>query len=257
MTSPRGRALPGDRHVPLRDGVAARPRGPRPSTALTLSLVVCSANQRARRLPATMRACFQTISGGGPALHGGWAGSSHGWCLGLSISAARGGPGRGLVPGAVNHRGGRGPRVMRKRGGPAPVVAVEGGWPRRLRWVSLFGPRFASVCGRGGPAGGALDNGSESPRRRLSGLRWRRPSLPRAPGAAPARPGAALRGWPRLWRLCRLCTLGRLPSVPGLGRALRKGTGPVAQLVRCGGSGSLRASRERGHGGRTGTGAAL
>lgn len=62
VTSSRGRAFPGDRHVPLRDGAAARPRKPRPDTKPALPLVACLANQLARRVPATMRACFQTIS---------------------------------------------------------------------------------------------------------------------------------------------------------------------------------------------------
>lgn len=88
VTSPRGRALPGDRHVPLRDGAAARPRRPSPSRKLTLPLVACLANQLSRRVPATMRACFQTISGGGPALPSRWAGS-----------------GRRLVFGAVTQHG--------------------------------------------------------------------------------------------------------------------------------------------------------
>lgn len=152
--------MPGDRHVPLRDGAAARSRRPRPSRKLTLPLVICLASQLARRVPATMRACFQTISGGGPALPRTGRALATGWCLGLSLSAAQDASGCRLVPGAVNQRGGRGPGVMRKSGGPASVVVVEDGWPWRFRWVSLFGPCFAAVSGPGGPARGALNNGS-------------------------------------------------------------------------------------------------
>lgn len=156
----RGRALPGDRHVPLRDGASARPR---PSRKRTLPLVACLANQLARRVPATMRACFQTISGGGQALPRSWEGS-----------------GRRLVFGAVTQRGSGGlwppvgaRRCQSARPARAGCDAEErrarvcggcgGGWPRGLRWVPLFGPRFAPSPALEGPAGGALNNGSIAP----------------------------------------------------------------------------------------------
>lgn len=130
---------------------------------------------------------------------------------------------------------------MRKSREPAPAVAVEGGWSRRLRWVSLFGPRFAAVSGPAGSAGAALNNGSVGPagfwegwggggRARLAPL-----ELP------PARPGPALRAPAlRTGRGSGGCALssGCLPS--GAGAALRKGAraGGRVRPVRCGGRGA-------------------
>lgn len=159
-----------------------------------------------------------------PTLPRGWAGSVADWYSGLSVSAAVGASGRRLALAAVNQRGGRGPGVMRKSGGLAPLVAVEGGWPRWLRWVSLLGPRFAAVSGAGGPAGDAANNGSIARAAAWRGLNWRPPRSPRAPGAAPGPPGSDSPGL--------IAALAAVPSrpaatAPGAGKGSKgRGQGP-------------------------------